>query len=215
MKGELLYVYHPIRTRIFWAIVYVVLLVGVTIGLFAAGSQIRTHTIPVGGIGLTVPYSKYLVGENINFTIKNNFNSAIYVVNKCPSEPLSVFKQENGVWVPIHDTATEGGCSDESRRVSVPANSTTTGSFAAWPHLFDTPGKYRIVALVEYYNALPYQDFEVIAKPEVPKSTSTSSSASSSSSSSSSTTQQKTTTPTTTTPTTTYQEPGDNEPNDN
>jgi uncharacterized membrane protein len=167
MKGELLYVYHPIRQRIIWAIVYAVIIVGTLTSFYYIGNKIATHTIPVGDVQLSVPYSKYLVGESVTFTLHNGFNSTIYVINNCPDEPLEVFRQENNTWVRIHDKAAIGDCSSNERQIAVTANSSISGTYEAWKNLFSTPGKYRIVAYVEYYNALPYEDFEIIAKPEV------------------------------------------------
>lgn len=166
MKGELLYAYSPVRWRITWTITYAVILLGGILGLYAFSNHIGTHSIPAGSVQLVVPYSKYLVGETISFTVYNHFNSAIYVPNGCPSEPLDVYRWVDGSWLRIHDKAAAAACILESRQVSVPANGSTSGTFAAWPHLFDQPGKYRVVAYVDFYNALPYQDFEVIAKPE-------------------------------------------------
>lgn len=165
MNGELNHIYHPYRIRIFWAIVYFSIIVMSLIGLYVAAAQIRTHTLPTGQVQLTVQYSKYLVGEAVSFSIKNNYNSPIYIQNNCPGEPLAVYRQENGAWVRQHDVASEDECPSEQRQVSVAANGVVNGSFAPWHNLFSQPGKYRIVAFVEYYNALPYQEFEVVAKP--------------------------------------------------
>ena len=168
MNGELLYARNPWHNRIIWAIFYIALSAVVLAGLYLAANQIKTHTLPIGGIQLSVPYSKYVVGETVTFTIKNNFNSAIYIVNNCPTEPLAVYRREGNSWVRIHDQAPSESCSEEQRQVSVPARGSTNGNFAAWPHLFDQAGKYRVVAYIESYNSLPYQDFTVIAKPVPP-----------------------------------------------
>lgn len=165
MKSELLYSRHPKKVRVFWAIVYSTLAVVCMFGLYRAAQHIRTHTLPTGNIQLTIPYSKYLVGETISFTIKNDYNSPIYIMNHCPDEPLEVYRQDNGQWVRQHDKAALEDCPDEQRQVSVPANGIVNGSFTPWKNLFKQPGKYRVVAFVEYYNALPYQDIEVIAQP--------------------------------------------------
>jgi hypothetical protein len=146
-----------------------VAVLGAVIGvLFILGSRVRTHTLPSGSISLQIPYSKYLVGEAVSFTVKNNFNSAIYIANNCPAEPLAVYKLENQKWVRIHDTADIHECHTEDRQIRIPAGGSSSGSFAGWRNLFNTPGKYRLVVFVEYYNTLPYQDLEVIAKPAVP-----------------------------------------------
>lgn len=163
--GELGNTQHPLRIRIFWACIYLLIIVGFVFGMYAAATRIRTHTLPVGQVQLTTPYSKYLAGETVSFTLKNNYNSPIYIINNCPSEPLEVYKQEGSLWVRQHDQAAISDCHIEQRQVIVPANGVVNGTFAPWHNLFSQPGKYRVVAFVEYYNALPYQELEVIAQP--------------------------------------------------
>ncbi len=168
MRGELNYAHNKTRSRLAWVMFYVVATALVIGGLYAVALRIQTHSLPVGQVELVIPYSKYLVGEPITFTVKNNFNSPVYVLNKCPAEPLNVYRLENNRWVRIHDQALKNDCPIEDRQVTVPANSSVDGDFTDWPNLFKTPGKYRVVAYVEYYNALPYQEFEVVAKPVPP-----------------------------------------------
>lgn len=67
-------------------------------------------------------------------------------------------------WVRQNDEASLKECPTKQRQVTIKAGETTTGTFAPWHNLFKKPGKYRIVAFVEYYNSLPYQDIEVIAQ---------------------------------------------------
>lgn len=165
MKGELYYVQHPYRSRIAWIIFYAFLFIALLFGIYKLADTVRTRSLPTGDIRLKVPYSKYLVGEAVSFSITNNYNSPVYITNNCPSEPLAVYKRENNSWIRLHDTASISACADEQRQVEVPAKGVVNGSFAPWKHLFNTPGKYMIVAYVEYYNALPYQEFEVINPP--------------------------------------------------
>ncbi len=162
MNNELDHSKHPIKLSIFWAIVYTFIATSILFGMSIVADQYRTHIIPTGSVALTIPYSKYTVGEKINFTIKNNYNSSIYIINNCPSEPLAVYKQIDGKWVLQHDQASTYECPTEQRQIDIKAGETMNGSFAPWPNLFSQPGKYRIVAFVEYYNALPYQDIEVV-----------------------------------------------------
>ncbi len=166
MNGELLYVHNPRRFRIAWILFYVVALALISFGAYAYANRIRTHAIPVGQVQLTIPYSTYLVGESVTFTLHNHYNSPIYVTNACPKEPLDVYRQERGAWVHIHDTASASDCATEEREVKIPASGSMSGSFDPWHNLFARPGKYRVVAYVEYYNALPYQDITIIAKPK-------------------------------------------------
>ncbi len=171
MNRELLYIHNPWRTRLFWVCVYLVIATATVLGLYKFGNRLRISTLPEGEINLSIPYSRYLTGEVVTFTITNNFNGSVFIANQCPVEPLLVYKYENSAWNRIHDTATKD-CSKEQKMVEIPAKSSVGGNFAPWPNLFKTPGKYRVVAYVEYYNSLPYQDFEIIdpspiAKPSV------------------------------------------------
>ncbi len=164
MKGELRYAYSKVVSRIFWIIFWLVLLGLLIYGAYQVAATMQMRSLPTGQIQLIVPYSKYLVGEPVTFTLKNNYNSSIYLTNSCPEEPLNVYRLENGTWIRIHDTASISDCSNEQRQIEIAANGSVSGSFTPWHHLFSTPGTYRVVAYVEYYDALPYQDFQVVAK---------------------------------------------------
>lgn len=164
MRGELRYARSKRFSRLAWLLFWTALFGLLAYGFYLIVGNIQMRSLPAGQIQLTVPYSRYLVGETVTFTIKNNYNSAIYLTNDCPAEPLYVYRQENGAWVRIHDTASINECPTEARQIEVAANGSVNGSFAPWHNLFNIPGKYRIVAYVEYYDALPYQDFEVVAK---------------------------------------------------
>ena len=181
--SELSYINNPWRQRIIWIIIYSVVLSTLVLGLYKFAEHLRTHSVPVGQITLNIPYTRYLVGEPITFTINNNFNSPVYITNQCPREPLSVYRYDNSQWVRIHDIAAEKECPDEERLEMVPANGSVSGSFVPWHNLFSQPGKYRVVVYVAYYNTLPYQDFEVIAAPAIPMPVNTSTQTKSSSSS--------------------------------
>lgn len=167
MNSELKHSFKPARLTLFWVFFYLMIIIVIIAGIFVAANQIKTHTLPTGKTELAIPYSKYVVGESISFTIKNGYNSSAYILNDCPSEPLAVYKQVDNLWVRQHDTAIRGACSSEQRQVGVAAGELVSGNFDAWKNLFSQPGKYRIVAFVEYYNALPYQDIDVIASPQV------------------------------------------------
>lgn len=167
MSRELRHAENPWRFRIIWGCIYIIIIVILLTVFYLIFNRIQTYTVPTGSVDLNVPYSKYLVGENITFTVTNNFNSSIQVSNGCPGEPLHVFKLKNGKWVQIHDKTNIKNCKNQPRTVTIPANMSMTASFKDWPDLFAKPGKYRIVLRVDFYNSLPYQDFEVIKKPAV------------------------------------------------
>ena len=132
------------------------------------GSRIHSRSIPSGSITLSVQYTKYVVGEDVNFTVVNNYNSDIYINNTCPSEPLEVFKYDGTKWQQIHDVIEEKDCKDTDRQISIKSGQSVTGSFARWKNLFKTPGLYRVAAYVNYYSELPFQDFEIVERPVIP-----------------------------------------------
>lgn len=169
MRGELRYAHSKVYSRIAWLIFYAVALSALVLGSLNLLNHIETRTLPAGQIQLSIPYSKYALSDTVTFTIKNGFNSPIYLANNCPSEPLRVYRQENDAWVRIHDTAASSDCPAQNRQIEVAANTSVNGNFGPWHHLFNVPGKYRVVAYVEYYNALPYQDFKVLANAPAPK----------------------------------------------
>jgi len=173
MNSELRHMKNPFRLRFIWVVVYILIIAAITYVVGAVAEQIDTHTLPVGKVQLTVPYSKYLVGETVSYTIKNGYNSTVYIVNDCPGEPLAVYFRQGGKWVRVHDQASLKDCPGEQRDVSVAAGKSISGNFAPWRHLFSKPGKYRIVASIEHYDSLPYQEFEVVAKVVAPEVTQT------------------------------------------
>ncbi len=163
---ELEFTKRPAVTYIKWSMVYLVILaLIVAVALLLAG-KIRTYSLPTGAVELSMPYGRYLVGEPVTFTLKNNFNAPIYVANNCPDEPLAVYKLEQSTWVRIHDETTLTSCTTKERQIMIAAGGEQNGSFAKWKHLFNKPGTYRIVAFVEYFNTMPYQDIEIVAKPK-------------------------------------------------
>ncbi|MEO8105202.1 MAG: hypothetical protein ABI602_02595 [Candidatus Saccharibacteria bacterium] len=163
MNGELHYWQHRWRRRAIWAASYILLFGLVVILLYWVGDQFRTHTLPVGTIQLSVSQVHYVVGEPVVFTITNKLNTSVYATNECPTEPLDVYKLVNQKWVRQIDSTDVQSCQDEQRQVATPADSSVTGSFASWPQLFNSPGTYRIVAVINNYNGLPYVDFNVVA----------------------------------------------------
>lgn len=168
MKGELDHIRNPRRTHLMWSLFYLIAASIFVGGFLLVAGRIRTYYMPTGAVLLNIPYKTYLVGEPITFTLTNNYDSAIFVNNKCPQEPLAVYRQEGGEWVRLHGSTSLTNCKNTDRQVKVESGGTQSGSYANWPTLFSQPGKYRVVAYVEYFNIAPYQDFEVIIRPPLP-----------------------------------------------
>jgi hypothetical protein len=168
-KGELNHALHPRLTIYRWIAFYVLLAAVLFVIFDAVTSQFRTYRVPTGSVELSVPYITYLQGEPITFSLKNNYDSPIYMPNNCPEEPLSVFKFDGSKWVRLHSQANPDFCFLKDRQIKIAPHSIQNGNFAAWPDLFKAPGRYRLVAYVDYFNTASYQDFEVIARPEKQK----------------------------------------------
>lgn len=155
------------RTAII-GLAYVIIASCVLASFYILAMRLRSRSLPSGSVKIMTDYSTYLAGEEVAFSVTNLYSGTIQINNSCPNEPLDVFRLENGVWVRIHDQ-TANDCEDQDRHISIPANSSVHSSFANWPHLFEKPGKYRIAIYVDYYDSLPYTDFEVIEKPIAPE----------------------------------------------
>ena len=166
MSRELRYILNPMKSRLRWLLFYMSLFAALLMVFYMTVGRIKTHSLPSGQVELSVSYTKYLLGEPITFTVTNNFNSDIYAVNNCPDVPLGVYRFEGGKWVRIHGSAAKD-CTAEDRRVVIPANSSKSVSLSPWTEMFNQPGKYRLIVFVEYYNALPYKDIEIVASPVV------------------------------------------------
>ncbi len=203
MSQELDYARNPRTTYLKWGVLYVIFFTLLAIIFLLVAGRIHTYSAAQGSFELSLPYAKYLVGEPIIFTFKNNFNSSVYVTDDCPNEPLAVYKLEGTTWVRIHDVALSDSCANKDRQIVIPAGGQRVGDFSAWKNLFATPGKYRIVAYVEYFDAMPYQDFEVIAKPTPAVATPSPTTTPTNTNTNENTTPAPTTT---TTPTTTYRD---------
>lgn len=148
---------------IFWILVYVVL---VAASFFSARwvlHRLDRDVVLEGNVELAVPKARFAVGEDVSFTMKNDLETSIFIINGCPKEPLHVFRWNGKTWDAVHATTTKSYCEGQSRMIEIPAKRSVTYSYRAWPELFAQPGYYRIVASVEQYVKYPYADFEIYA----------------------------------------------------
>lgn len=157
-----------LKQRIIVGSLYVGAIAVALYALYVVGNRMQTRALPSGSIKLTSEYNTYMLGDEIKFTLQNNYNGAIYFDNSCPNEPLEVYRLEYGKWKQIHDKRSAKTCSGE-RTIKIPGKSSVTTSFKPWKDLFDKAGTYRIVAYVDYYGSLPYDDFEIVEKPTIPE----------------------------------------------
>ena len=147
-----------------WALVYVLLIVGLGIAIYLQAKRVDTLGFANGQLQLTTSKTKYTVGDTISYTLKNGLSEPITLKNTCPQEPLYAYSWTNNAWVRIHDTAKASVCKGEPSQFTIPAGGSYSQNFSNWPNLFSKPGIYRIVALANNYTALPYTDFQVVAK---------------------------------------------------
>ncbi len=148
-----------------WVLIYLLLIICFILAIYWQTKRVNTLNFASGAMQLTTSKSKYTVGDSINYTLKNGLSQPITFINTCPKEPLYVYSWNNNSWTRIHDTAVASICDGEPRQRIVAANGSYTQSFNSWPNLFDKPGIYRIVGFATNYTALPYADFQVVAKP--------------------------------------------------
>ena len=152
-----------------WVFLYLALIISFGFSVYWQAKRVNTLAFPTGTLQLTTSKSKYTVGDTISYTLTNNLHEAITLTNNCPQEPLYVYSWTNNSWVRIHDTAPASACAGQPKQRTIPAGGSYTQNFSNWPNLFKNPGIYRIVGLATNYTALPYADFQVVAKPAPPK----------------------------------------------
>jgi hypothetical protein len=148
-----------------WALLYLVLIALFIFAIYWQTKRVNTLNFANGEIQLTTSKTKYTVGDSISYTLKNDLSEPITLVNTCPQNPLFAYEWSNNSWIRIHDTASSSACLNQPKQRILPVGGTYTQSFDNWPNLFNKPGIYRIVGLATNYTALPYADFQVVAKP--------------------------------------------------
>ncbi len=152
-----------------WALLYALLITSFILAMYWQVKRINTLSFASGTIQLSTSKTKYTVGDPITYTIRNGLSQSITLINNCPGQPLYTYTWTNNSWVRINDRASASACAGEPKQQVIPAGKSYTQSFAKWPNLFKKPGIYRIVGLATNYTALPYYDFQVVAKPVAPK----------------------------------------------
>ena len=148
-----------------WVCFYLLLIAAFAFVVYWQAHRVNTLGFAGGTLQLTTDKTKYTVGDTITYTLKNGLSQPITLANNCPQEPLFVYSWTNNSWVRIHDPAASSTCSDLHGQQTVTAGASYTQNFTNWPNLFSKPGIYRIVELATNYTALPYADFQVVAKP--------------------------------------------------
>lgn len=147
-----------------WTFFYIVIFIGFLITIYWQANKVNTLQFPQGEILVSTSKTKYTVGDTINYTITNKLVNSITLIDHCPNEPLHIYEWENYQWVRIHSKENTSQCASSKNYIIKP-NKSITFNFNNYPKLFSSPGIYRIVAYADNYTALPYADFEVVAKP--------------------------------------------------
>jgi plastocyanin len=148
-----------------WVLFYSVLIASFIFIVLWQANRVNTLGFASGRLQLTTSKIKYTVGDTVSYTLKNGLDHPITLVNTCPQAPLYAYSWTNNSWVRITDSAAASSCAGEQPTHTIPAGGSYSQNFANWPHLFAKPGIYRIVGLATNYTALPYTDFQVVAKP--------------------------------------------------
>ncbi|MBW4062115.1 hypothetical protein HJC99_06090 [Candidatus Saccharibacteria bacterium] len=151
-----------------WILFYVLIVLGFIVVVYWQATRINTLVFASGELQLSTSKIKYTVGDTISYTLKNGLAEPITLANTCPQEPFYIYTWTNNSWVRIHDTAAASACAGSAKQHVIQPSASYTQDFANWPNLFNKPGIYRIVGLATNYAALPYTDFQVVAKPVAP-----------------------------------------------
>jgi hypothetical protein len=123
------------------------------------------QSLPSNSVQLQTNKQSYDVGEVVRFTLINGLSGAISVTNNCPNEPLTVFRQQQGGWIQIHDTAVNTDkCQNEPRSYTIVSGGQVSATYIFWPKLFNSPGHYRITAPIEGFSNGPSAEFDVVAQ---------------------------------------------------
>jgi len=128
---------------------------------YDATHSLFAQTPPPTNITMVANQNVYAAGQDVTVYIKNASSKSIFILNKCPSEPLAVYRQERGAWVQIHAAADSAKCAGAPRDYGIAVGHAVPVDYGAWPSLFAQPGTYRIVAPIESYDGGPTVSFTV------------------------------------------------------
>jgi len=160
---------HQKRKRfMFWALFYAVVIVTFSSVINNKIHAVNTKLIPPGQITLAATKIQYNSGDTVQVVLKNGLANTIYYNNKCPQEPLSVYRFENNVWSRMHTTIDNASCAAQPKQIAVAPGTTYSVDYSKWAQLFSNPGIYRVAALADNYNGLAYTDFDILAPPPKP-----------------------------------------------
>lgn len=151
-----------------WSLLYFFLIGGILFAVYWQAQRVNTLNFANGELQLTTSKIKYTAGDTVSYTLKNGLQVPITLINRCPHTPVYVYTWTNNSWMRIHDSASAKTCANQPSEIIISPGKSYNQSFANWPKLFNKPGIYRIVELATNYTALPYADFEVVAKPVAP-----------------------------------------------
>lgn len=144
-----------------YALPLVVILLCVFAGYSATHSLlVKSSSTPVG-VSMALGQTEYTVGQDVTLTLSNASKTAIYVVNRCPSDPLMVYRKKANTWVSVVATTNTSRCVGEPYDYKIAANTSKKINYCYWPGLFKTAGTYRIVAPIESFGGGPTVTFTV------------------------------------------------------
>lgn len=111
-------------------------------------SQDQEAIIAGNDLGIATVSQEYEQDNIVSVKLKNNTNKSLSIKNDCPSEPLDVFKYQNGEWV--QQTVTPKiECVSQEPIVLEPEQEATI-DYTSWNHaLFRDIGRYRLEVTTE------------------------------------------------------------------
>ncbi len=160
-----------VRFHVLWFVFYIILVGGFIASAILVYRQHSENQFPSGSISLNVGKERYKLGEEVTFSVRNQFPSTIYVANNCPEEPLNVYRWDKKKWEQIHAKAKgkNTDCHKQPRQIAIQPNSTREYNFGDWPSLFADPGVYRIAMKIDHSDELAFSDFVVLRPAKVIK----------------------------------------------
>lgn len=148
-----------------WALAYAVIMAIVGGVVLRQAHKVNTLDFAPGKLTLATTKQKYTVGDTVGYTITNQLNTPITLLDLCPQEPLHVYSWKDNAWQRVHASAADAQKCAANKQQTIAPGASISGDYANWATLFSSPGIYRIVLLASNYNGLAYADFQVAAKP--------------------------------------------------
>lgn len=121
----------------------------------------QAEQLTAGTVTLEVDRQQYAKGQTVRFTLSNQSNQAVAIVNNCPAAPLEVYYWNGSAWERRQASTNEAKCAGEPRSYTIDPGKSASATYRYWDGLFETPGRYRLVAPLVGLNDRPSVEFIV------------------------------------------------------